>query len=145
MHSSGKNCWEIFYELAKVPYNIRYKMFYLERDLNEEDRIVNKLTNGEDYIFVHDDPSRGFVIDNEMLSKVTDISKIKIIKNDITENPFHFISLFQKAKEIHCMESSLKSIIDSYDMGNKPLYFHRSLRKAPIGDKTLNKWITIER
>lgn len=139
MHSSGKNCWEIFYQIAKIPDNIRYKMFYLERDHKEEDRVFQKLTNNEPYIFVHDDPSRNVNINPN--------TSLRIVKNDITENPFHFIKLFENAQEIHCMESSIKSIIDSYNLNGKPLYFyslkdHPYFKGAPIG-KTNNKWITV--
>ena len=136
--NNDKNCWEYFYDQLNIPYDIRYSMFYFERDLEEEIRVFNKLNpSGEPYIFMHDDKSRGFVLNQEhFLNK-----DIKVIKNDITENIFHFITILERAEEIHCMESSFKSLIDIYAK-TADLYFH-DFRGHPLGKITNRKWSTI--
>ena len=81
--SSDKNCWEYFYEQLDIDLDIKQDLFYVEPDEDEEKRVFDKLNpTGEDYIFVHDDPSRGFEITME--------NDLKIIRNDVSENIFNF-------------------------------------------------------
>ena len=48
---------------------------------------------------------------------------VHIIRNDITENIFHFCKLLEKAKEIHLMESAFKSLVEVLDTTDK-IFFH---------------------
>ena len=105
-------------------------------DVKEEERVFNKLNpENEDFIFVHDESSSGKVdlkID----------TNLKIIKNDITENIFHFAKVLKEAKEIHLMESSFKSMAEHFPTDGE-LYFHdnraESVLKHPIG-KLFKEW-----
>ena len=106
-----KNCWEFFYEQVDVPYEVRTDMFHVKRDKEGENTLLTKLNpNKEKFIFVHDDKSRGFEVRrNYFLDK-----NLLVLENDVSENIFHFIKLIEEAEEIHCMESSMKSLIDLY-------------------------------
>lgn len=138
-NQDNKNCWEYFYEQVNVPYNVKVNLFYIERNHEEEERVFSKLNpNNESYIFLHDDPDRGFFIDS---SHIID-KKLKIIKNDKTENIFHFLKILEKAEEIHCMESSFKSLIEIYAKTEK-LFFH-DFRNHPLGNRTNKKWRIIK-
>lgn len=130
----GKNCWEFFYEQVEVPKEIRVNNFYCERNEEEETRVLNKLNpEGKPFVFVHDDPARGFSIDRNKID-----SGFKIIENDTSENIFYFLKVLEEAEAIHCMESSFKSLIDLYAKTDS-LYYH-DFRNQPLGNYTNKKW-----
>lgn len=140
----GMPCDMIFYEQINVPYSERFDSCYWERDMEEEERVYKKLAPEDgNYIFVHDDPTRlevpgGFVIgDNEVGDKST------IIRNDLSESIFHFGKLLENAKEIHCMESSIRCMIEYFKpnlIKNKvKLYMHK-FRGGPYYNKELGVW-----
>ena len=124
---ADKNCWELFYDQLNLPHEIKYEYFHIESDEEEEDRVYNKLNpDNEDFIFVHEESSMGvfpFNLDTDM----------KIIRNDVEENIFHFTKILNKAKEIHVMESAFKSMVE---------HFHNN-REHPLG-KTKKDWEVIE-
>ena len=137
-HMYNKNCWEFFYEQVEVPYEARAEKFFYERDYEEEERVFNKLNpTGEPFIFIHDDPARGFTLDR---GKIRD--DLKVVENDVSENIFHFTKVLEEAKEIHCMESSFKSLID-FHAGTDKIYYHE-LRKHPLGERSNKNWEIIK-
>lgn len=124
---------EVFYCMAGIPHKSRWSNFKIRRDMDEEARIFNKLNpNKEKYIFVHDDVNRGMVINPN------NPNNLKIIKNDITESIFDMSMILENATEIHCMESSMRCLIEHVKT-NCPLYLHTSIR--PDGQGT-NPFIT---
>ncbi len=128
------SCSEAFYDLAKLPYSIKYKNFHLERNLLEEERIFNKLnSSNEKYIFIHDDSKRGFNLNIE--------TKYKIIKNDVTENIFYMVKILEKAEEIHCMSSSFLCLIDclSEKADFKNLFLHYGIRNVAVSSNSISK------
>ena len=136
----GMGCAEIFYNQMDIPYERRFDDFYYERDENEERRVYEKLNpDDEEYIFVHDDASRGLEIPKEKLED------IKIIRNDITENLFHFGMVLEKAKQIHCMESAFRSLVETLDTTDE-VFFHnfREGASAYLGNSTLKEWTEVE-
>lgn len=134
-----KNCWEFFYEQVNLPYSVRVDFFYFDRDKSEEQRVFDKLNpSGEPFIFVHEDSERGYEIDR---SHFVDPS-LKVVTNDITENIFHFIKILEEATEIHCMESSFKSLIDLFAKTDK-MYYH-DFRNQPLGNHTNKQWSVIK-
>lgn len=116
---------EVFYIFAGVPFDNRWTRFSIRRDFVEEWRVLSKLNpTGEPYMFVHDDPSRGFSFDPP------NSSGLKIIRNDPTEDIFSMIGVLENASEIHCMESSFRCLIESIPSVNCPLYLHKMVRFA---------------
>ena len=135
---ASKNCWEIFYEQVEVPYEVRHTYFHVERDQTEEQRVMQKLNpEGRDFVFTHDDPSRGFILDK---SHILD-SNLHVIENDVSENIFHLLSVVEQAKEIHCMESSFKTLIDIYAK-QENIFFH-DFRNHPLGGRSNPNWKVI--
>lgn len=137
-------CAEIFYSQLNIPFEKRFTEWYFERDLEEEDRVYKKLNpSDERYLFIHDDPSRGYVIDDE---KALDIfgDRVKIIRNDMSENLLHFGKVLENAEEIHIIESSFKSLVEVLDVKGK-CYFHniRTGASSLLG-KTRQKWQEIK-
>lgn len=130
-----------FYDLVGLNYDLRFFEFYVERDLEEENRVYKELNpNNEKYIFIHDDPIRGYKISMDRIN-----TEYKIIKNDTRFLIFNYIKLFENAEEIHCMQSSMKDLINSYKI-NAKLYFHNYVRKlvSTAHTKGLNEWIIYE-
>ena len=127
----NKNCWEYFYEQLNIPHETKDDYFRVDVDEKEEQRVFEKLNpNDEDYIFVHDEPSTG-KMDLEIKSN------LKIIRNDISENIFHFTKILREAKEIHLVESSFKSMVEHFPTTGK-LYFHEK-KEHPLG-KHFKEW-----
>ena len=119
---------EAFYVGAGIPFENKWSKFKIRRDTNEEQRVLKKLNpNGIPFVFVHDDPSRGFVINPP------NPQNTMIIKNDPSEDLFNMIGVFESASEIHCMESSISNLIEFIPSVNCPLYMHKSIRKDSAG------------
>ena len=134
--NQNKNCWEFFYDQVDIPYNVRYNYFYVERDIAEEERVYNKLNpNNEPFIFIHEDAARGFTLDRSKFLN----NNLKVIENDVTENIFHFTKILEQAQEIHCMESSFKTLIDFY-CKQENLFYHDIRESQPLGDYSSPNW-----
>jgi hypothetical protein len=126
-----------FYAIVGLKFEKRWDDFYVERDLNREMNLFKKLSLKEnDYIFVHHKPEQNFNIDISNMKNV-------IVPTPLTNNIFDWIYTFEYAKEIHCIDSSFKSLIDSFDLGNKPLYFHVSKRNSKDYTNSKNNWTII--
>lgn len=137
--AKGKNCWEIFYDQINMSHKIRKSYFYLERDLKAEEKLLQKL-NPENlpFAFVHDDEDRGFALDRNHIKN----KDLHIIENDISENIFDFIGILQKAEEVHCMESSFKTLVDIY-CDQEKLFFH-DFRGHPLGSQSNKNWKVVD-
>ena len=128
-HSKDKNCWEIFYDQVSIPYEVRESYFYVEKNLESEEKLFQKL-NPENlpFAFAHDDKDRGFVLDKSHIKN----KDLKIIENDTSE----------KAEEIHCMESSFKTLVDIYCKQEN--LFYRDFRNQPLGTKSNKNWKVVK-
>jgi hypothetical protein len=132
---------EAFYHLAGIDFQIRFNEFYFERDLKKEDEVCITLNpDGEKYIFVLDDPKRGYNID---MSKVT--SEYKVIRNDYQFKMFDYIKLLENAEEIHMMQTGFLDMVNSYKIDKPKIYRHNYVRNysAAIHSKGLNTIIEI--
>lgn len=117
-------CDKAFYKSIGLDFSIRFDEFYFERNYEQENQVLKKLNpSNEKYIFVHDDPSRGFKLD---LSKIN--CKYKIIENDKNFKIFDYLTLLENSEEIHFMQSSFKELICSYKMEKPILYQHSYIR-----------------
>ena len=82
----------------------------------------------------------------ETLEKIKDMSGDKlIIKNDMSENMFYFCKILENADQIHCMESSFRSLVETLKPQGK-LYFHnfRSAASGFLGNSTQQPWQEIK-
>lgn len=130
---------ELFYMQVGLPYSIRYSCCYWERDYAEEERVYQKLAPRVPYAFVHDDPGRGYVIDTQSIP-------LSIVRNDLTESIFHLGLLLERATEVHCMESSIRCLIESLAMGDTKLWYHNfRYPDRPLGKATQQRWLQIDR
>lgn len=133
---------EAFYHLAGLDFQIRFDEFYFERDIEKEDKVCKTLNpDDEKYIFVLDDPKRGYNID---MGKVTD--EYKVIRNDYQFKMFDYIKLLENAEEIHMMQTGFLDMVNSYKMDKPKIYRHNYVRNYPesIHSKGLNEVIGID-
>lgn len=138
--SQDKNCWEFFYEQIDMSHSVRYDNFYVERDPEEEQRVFDKLNpNHEPYIFIHEDAARGFTLNRDHFLN----NNLKTIENDVSENIFHFIKILEEAEEVHCMESSFKTLIDFYCKQDN-LFYHDIRESQPLGQHSSPKWKVVK-
>ena len=111
----------------------------MERDRDAEEKLLLKLNPQKlPFVFIHDDKDRGFILNKDhILNK-----NLHIIENDTSENIFHFIGILEKAEEVHCMESSFKTLVDLYCKQEK--LFFRDFRGHPLGSQSNKNWKTIK-
>lgn len=135
-----------FYDQVGLNFKKRWTHFIIRRDLQREIALFNKINPPEKYIFLHDDPKRGLVIDRSHF-----INKdLPVIIPDITltNNIFDYLTLMDKAEEIHCIDSSFKLMADSVLNRNHNLFYHLRLLNGGFKDYTTCsmcklKWKTI--
>lgn len=133
---------EAFYHLAGIDFKIRFDEFYFERNLDRENEVCDALNpNDEKYIFILDDPNRGYSID---MKKIT--SDYKIIRNDYKFKMFDYIKLLENAEEIHMMQTGFLDLVNSYKMNKPKIYRHNYVRNYPnsIHSKGINEVIGID-
>jgi len=116
-----------FYRQAGVSLDCRWSSWHYDRDYIKEDQLMSaySVSQSDPYIFVHDDYSRGFVIDKSKLRK--DIRIIQPIPG-YTDNALNYMKMMECAEEIHCMDSSFRILCDHIDT-NK-LFFHRYAKRT---------------
>lgn len=112
----------MYYLQANIPFSCRWNEFYVQRDEQRELNLFKTYNVKEnEYIFVHD------VYSNESPPMKTEVitSGFPIVKPIIglTNNIFDYLYLIENAKEIHCVCSSFKNLIDSFKI-TRPLFFH---------------------
>lgn len=133
---------EAFYKIVDLDFSVRFDEFHLQRELDKEKEVLDRLNpNGEKYIFIHDDKTRGFSIDE---SRIT--SDYKKIYNDKSIPLFHCIGLIENAEEVHVMQSSIKDLINSFKFEKPKFHLHEYVRKYShlLDSKGNNKFINLK-
>ncbi len=105
--NKGKTIDMLFYEQYNIDYSKRFELTYWKRDPNKEKKLYKDIVENENYIFVHDDPNRGFVIPDNAFSK-----QFQIIRNSNSNSIFDYGEIIEKSKEIHVMESSARCMLE---------------------------------
>jgi hypothetical protein len=132
-----------FYSQFNLPIETKWENFYINRDLDKEDKLFQSLNieKGK-YIFLHEDISRNFKINRDLIQN----KSLSIIEPYQTDNIFDWYSVIENAAEIHCICSSFKHLADSLDLKNNKLYYHISYVNNGVSRNTTisynkNNWI----
>ena len=142
----GFNNWgtetfdETFYLMAGIPFNKRWDSFHIDRNYENEQKIIEhyKVVN-KSFIFVHDDESRGYKINNNFLNNKIVVRPII----GVTTNICDYLGIIEMAEEIHCIDSSFRCMIDSIFINKVNKYFHYYARKPPLWETPKSKnWVT---
>jgi len=139
--SNSEKSWdEYFYFQHNVDFLNRWDSFNVIRDFDRENLLYDKLNpNNEDYILIHSKGSDNIDrINYSVFNK--EIKQIFVEKH--TNNIFDYLTLVERAKEIHCIESSFQVMVDSFDLNNN-LYFHNNKNSRGFQHKIKNKWIIV--
>jgi hypothetical protein len=98
--------WEkSFYDQVGLDYSKRFSGFHIDRDLDREQALEDKLNLPEEYAFVNKTASTG---SNELDLK-TNLPLVEL--QPITDSIFDWIGVINKAKEIHTIDSSIFQLI----------------------------------
>lgn len=118
---------ENFYKNAYIDFDYSWSKFIVVPDEEESLQTYKKLNpKNEDYIFIHSIDSTNTdrinysIIDNS----------IKVIKTDSSIPFFDYYYIIQNAKEIHCIDSSFKHLVDRISTTGK-LFYHKLKHPKP--------------
>lgn len=130
--------WDkVMYEQARMPFLDRWNKFRVAR----QESMEIEAPKGR-YVFVHDDASRGFNIDRELLPK-----GVKIVRPHKTEknNIFEWWDVIANAWQIDCIDSSFAILADSLPhRAAKRLVLHKYARPGGVEPQFMNKFEVIE-
>jgi glycosyltransferase involved in cell wall biosynthesis len=134
-----------FYDQAGVPLHYLWDNFYFERDTEKEKAVYYDrlgLKDGEQYILLHDDPVRGFVIDRKYINP--DLKILHLVDYDDI-SILDTLMVVENAKEVHCMTTGLVSFIDQMNIKHDSLNLHKYIRPNEFDQPILRlKWNIIE-
>lgn len=117
---------ECFYKLANIDFKIRFEKFHIERDMAVEGEVFEKhIFNNEKYIYVHDNPDLGLLIDSNKHR-----NDLKIVRNDMNYNIFQMRKILENATEIHTMQTGMLDFCNSIPL-SCPIFVHLYVRKYP--------------
>jgi len=119
------------YKKAKLDFMYKWSMFGLVRDSGREKRLFIRLglKENDEYIFVHDQQER--LINESRLPKGFKVVKPIHLDGFI----FDYLYTIERAKEVHCIDSSFINLIDCLQLRDKGLFFHKYVRIGSSGEK----------
>lgn len=136
-NSHSKSWDEYFYYQHNIDFSHRWDSFKVDRDMERELKLYGNLNpTNEEYVIVHKKGSDG--IDRIDYSKIDGNFK-KIFVENYTDNIFDYLTLIERAKEIHCIESSFHVLVDSLEL-NLKLYFHTNKNNRGFNHKIKQNW-----
>lgn len=132
-----------FYLQAEMEFDLRWSNFKVIRNLEKENEVTKRLIKWKyDYIFLHEDISRGYLIDRSRIkTNLPIITPLQSREFSI----FDYRTVIQNASEVHVIESSFAAYIDSLPETNSIKFAHRYTRPEAKSDykhefSYKNKW-----
>jgi hypothetical protein len=139
-HPNSKEFDDSFYLQNNISFLNRWTQFKVERDLESEYKLFKKFGIKEnEYIFIHDDFKRNYIINNEFVIN-KDLPVIKPIEG-YTDNVFDYCYLMEKSIESHFIDSSFKLIFDSLRLRDSNIFYHINLMNGIKKDITISQSI----
>ena len=129
--------WDLqLYAMHDVSYELRYRNFRMPKVVDGSEELYQRLSNNTPYVLVHrrtGDHPNGLPIDITRFRQHHGLPDINIIDIDesITSNMMQFITLIERASEIHCVPSSFHCLVDSVHTDAK-LFFHDIREKTAM-------------
>ena len=142
---------EAFYNQLNIPFIESWTKFEAPRDVSAEKKLFNTLCgHGAEgtYIFLHEDPSRGDIVNRNLLDSnlpviTPGLKKQHVLGEDDGVNFFDYRYILENAKEIHCIESAFSIFVDRIKTkANKHLHIYTRYNQAPPTLK--NDWSVYE-
>lgn len=124
---------ENFYKQADLDFGIRWSHFPKIGSTEKSKQVAETLgCNQGDYVFLHEDSSRGFTIDRKLLP--AELPVIEPILDPGTFTPVDYFDAIVGASEVHCIESSFVALIESLEEIPPELFAHRYSRPEASKD-----------
>jgi hypothetical protein len=100
------------------------------------------LKDNEEFIFLHDDPSRNYNIKRKYIDsnvKLIELNKLQYI------NILDTLYIVEKAKEVHVFNTGFLEFIDQMNIKHDNLCYHRYIRPMPFEQPILRlNWNIID-
>lgn len=128
-HPQSRHFDESFYLQNGIPFINRWEKFKVLRDIDKEMILFDKYGVVEnEYVFIHDDISRSFIIDEDNIVN----KNLKIIRPTVgfTDNVFDYCYLMQNSFESHFIDSSFRLIFDSLKLRNTNIFYHLKMKNG---------------
>lgn len=131
---------ESFYKQINIDFSERWNSFYYNRDFKSEKSIYDELNpNKEKFALIHNEDSTG----TERVDKTKINPELKQIFLQKRKTIFEYGFLIATATEIHCIDSSLKHLVDSLPTMGK-LFYHKNFNtRTTLEHNHKKKWIII--
>lgn len=113
---------EEFYRQAKIPFGYRWSAFKIPTPLD-----YRLCDTSREYSLVCGDCSTGSGLIEESRMRPS-IDRVRPFK---TESILYWVPAIVGASEIHCIDSAFLNLVESLDLGSKPLFFHKYARRHP--------------
>jgi len=120
-----------FYIQCGIDFEKRWSQFHIRRDSDSELDLYSRLNpNNEPYALIH-----GFASDG--IQRIDDVCidpslKRIEVKPEYSHNIFDYSILIEKARELHCVDSSFKHICESLETSQAKLFYHNKLNPKPV-------------
>lgn len=122
---------EHFYALAQLDPAIRYAEFQVKRAPAREAALAAQYPEfaaGTPYIFVHEDPVRGFRLDH---ARISGDLPIVTPRAGLTDNIFDYCLLIDRAAAAHCFDSSFAILMEYMGLACGRRFMHEYVRTYP--------------
>jgi hypothetical protein len=122
---------ESFYKQAEMEHNDRWELFLYDRDIVKETALYDASNLPGKYIFVHDDISRNYEIENSFFEENLFIFRPSHqFGTDCETTLFHYGKIIENASEIHCIDSSFACYIEHLDCSAvEKMVLHRYIKQ----------------
>jgi len=130
-----------FYKDAGVDYSVMRDRFFILRDFFLEDKLYKQVVDylgTDDYIVVHDDPSRNYKIHVQTDKAIFYIGKGRTPVEGKTI--FEYRKVITNAKEYHGFDSSFMWMIELWKIPVKNKYIHANTRQFPDYISSWSSW-----
>lgn len=120
---NSKTWEEVFFNQHGLDLNTKWDSFKCNRNNQNEKKLFDYFNVKENnYVFIHDDIDRGFLIDeNYIINK--DLKIIRPVKG-LTDNIFDYCYLIENSYESHFIDSSFKLMTDVMSLKKYNIFHH---------------------
>ncbi len=95
--------WKKFYSAYDIPFTVRVNYFEIQRDLQAEKALYQRIVKHENYIVTHLVEEKGLKVQDEYLQKLQEFPQYELHK--ISSRLFDAILILKNAKQIHLIDS----------------------------------------
>jgi hypothetical protein len=125
-HPNSKSFDESFYMQKNVSFDCRWDDFFITRDFDTEELLYKKFDiKKNEYIFIHDDTNRNYIIDEKYIIN----KNLKLVRPilGLTNNIFDYCKIIENSIEAHFIDSSFKLMCDSLSLKKERIFYHLKL------------------